>query len=144
MKIVKRVSLNFYICLNYMGSAIRWGRPWRSMFLQLQPLKRPVPWVEVSSRRPSSPREGDDHAGLKVCGRSLRSTLVDEVDGSNADVEMGSARVRQRSLNASKLDHDNMALPLKIEDIKVEQDCSYYNWVSRNGLQKCSNIIRAC
>ena len=101
-----------------MGSAIRWGRPWRSMFLQLQPLKRPVPWVEVSSRRPSSPQEGDDHAGLKVCGRSLRQaslgTLVGEVRrqqyGSDADVEMGSARVRQRSLNALKLDHDNMGL----------------------------------
>ena len=87
-----------------------------------------------------------------MCGRSLRQaslgTLVGEVRrqqyGSDADVEMGSARVRQRSLNALKLDHDNMALPLKIEDIKVEQDCSYYNWVSRNGLQKCSNIIRAC
>ena len=53
-----------------------------------------------------------------MCGRSLRQatqgTLVGEVRrqqyGSDADVEMGSARVRQRSLNALKLDHDNMGL----------------------------------
>ena len=98
------------------------------------------------------PRDADGHAGLKVCGCSLRQATLGTLGGevrrqqysSDVVVEVGSPRVRQRSANALKLDDDNLALPLKIEDIKVEQDCSYYNWVSRNGLQKCSNIIRAC